>query len=182
MPRRRFTAPLNAPGNESKGILMPKTLPFMVGTVQVNGSGSLFTESVVYLCLVNLFHADWYYPILDTCTVCILLTFGLVPCSYSTPCYAFSAAQLYATGYNTSLLHSASIALTNSLKQLASGHCQDNTCHFYMMPSMLAYHTLKDHIRNEARHRLFSSMFASQCFFVEPAERMGIISFVCRSI
>ena len=70
--------------------------------------------------------------------------------SYSTPCYAFSAAVLYATGYNKTLLVSASLALTNSLEQLASGRCRNNSCHFFVMPSMLAYNLLRKHIKNEA--------------------------------
>jgi hypothetical protein len=80
---------------------------------------------------------------------------------YSTPCYAFSAAQLYVTGYNRNLLHSASTALTNSLQQLARGQCCDNMCHFFVMPSILAYSVLKDHIKNETLLKEWQSLASS---------------------
>ncbi|XP_062500330.1 uncharacterized protein LOC134177569 [Corticium candelabrum] len=80
---------------------------------------------------------------------------------YSTPCYAFSAAVLYATGYNKTLLVSASLALTNSLEQLASGRCRNNSCHFFVMPSMLAYNLLRKHIKNETLLKKWKSLATS---------------------
>ena len=67
---------------------------------------------------------------------------------YSTPCYADAAATLIVTGYtnDTSLLASASKALTKAFTDLVAGTCAQGHCNFYTMPCMFAYMSLKDKV------------------------------------
>ncbi|XP_065838402.1 uncharacterized protein [Oscarella lobularis] len=65
---------------------------------------------------------------------------------YSTPTFALATAILVAENYKGSageLVGPASRALTSSLTQIETASCAQGTCHFYVMPSMLAYSVLK---------------------------------------
>ncbi|HEX4120946.1 MAG TPA: hypothetical protein VH619_10045 [Verrucomicrobiae bacterium] len=70
---------------------------------------------------------------------------------YSTPCYAWSAAALVASGHQTNLFDSAAQALDVSLEELSTGHAADGHSDFFTFPCMLAYEALRDHVAPERR-------------------------------
>ncbi|HWH80820.1 MAG TPA: hypothetical protein VNU71_01140 [Burkholderiaceae bacterium] len=72
---------------------------------------------------------------------------------YSTPAYALDAALLVSTGRRPELLGSASRALDSSLYQLASGTPNDRHGDFFIVPTMLAYCALRDHVDAATRAR-----------------------------
>ena len=70
---------------------------------------------------------------------------------YSTPCYAWAAAALIASGRQTNLLDSAALALDASLQELADAKAADNHGDFFTFPAMLAYEHLRDRVPKTRR-------------------------------
>ncbi|MHB8653809.1 MAG: hypothetical protein ACYDA9_08015 [Terriglobia bacterium] len=72
---------------------------------------------------------------------------------YSTPCYAWAAAALVASGKQPALLQSASRGLDVSLQELDEGKPADGHGDFFTFPVMLAYEALRDRVSPQDRKR-----------------------------
>ncbi len=86
---------------------------------------------------------------------------------YSTPCYAWAAATLIASGKETNLLDSAALALERAVCELAEDKAADNHGDFFTFPLVFAYETLRDRIPVEQRQRIeasFKAMDPQQCY------------------
>ena len=70
---------------------------------------------------------------------------------YSTPCFAWAAARLVATGTDTGLLERAALALDSSLAQLANGTAADGHGDFFTFPAMLAFEQLRERVPGQRR-------------------------------
>lgn len=70
---------------------------------------------------------------------------------YSTPCYAWAAAALIASGKRPDLVESAAKALECALQQLADAKPADRHGDFFTFPAMLAYLHLRDLVPSERR-------------------------------
>jgi hypothetical protein len=70
---------------------------------------------------------------------------------YSTPCYAWAATTLVASGRQTNLVESAASALECSLNELAENRAAMNHGDFFMFPCMLAYENLRERVVPERR-------------------------------
>src|ERR1043166_5542954 len=70
---------------------------------------------------------------------------------YSTPCYAWAATALVASGKDTNLLESAALALDCALRELAENKAANNHGDFFTFPAMLAYERLREHVSAERR-------------------------------
>jgi hypothetical protein len=70
---------------------------------------------------------------------------------YSTPCYAWAAAALIASGKQTNSLESAASALDCALTELATDKAADNHGDFFTFPAMLAYEHLRERVAPERR-------------------------------
>ena len=70
---------------------------------------------------------------------------------YSTPCYAWAATALVASGKDTNLLESAALALDCALRELAENRAANNHGDFFTFPAMLAYERLRERVSAERR-------------------------------
>jgi len=65
---------------------------------------------------------------------------------YSTPCFAFSCATVWAQGFDDTLLNNCTSALSIATEELANKTCADGHCVFFMKPVMFAYRILVDKV------------------------------------
>ncbi len=72
---------------------------------------------------------------------------------YSTPCYAWAAAALVASGQQTNLLESAAMALDCALTELAKNRAAMSHGDFFTFPCLLAYENLREHVAPDRRHK-----------------------------
>ena len=61
---------------------------------------------------------------------------------YSTPCFAFACATVWAQGLDDTLLNNCTAALSIATEELANKTCADGHCVFFMKPVMFAYRIL----------------------------------------